>query len=99
MNAHYHLDTRHAPFNEHYLQRMWAVINNATGRHPRTLVVIAILRLPEYGDIGDSLCCNINFDGGVLSRFIESLKEKIKAAQNRKIKQNIRVHASELRYA
>ncbi|ECJ4504146.1 inovirus Gp2 family protein [Salmonella enterica subsp. salamae] len=99
MNQRYNLDNRHAPFNEHYLGRMWMVLNNAINQHSRTLAVIAILRLPEYRDIGDTISSIPDYNGNIMSRFIESLKEKITAYQNRKVRRNIRVHYSELRYA
>ncbi|EOX8445596.1 inovirus Gp2 family protein [Salmonella enterica] len=99
MNQRYNLDNRHAPFNEHYLERMFTVLNNAVERHPRTLAVVALLRLPEYRDIGDSIISTPDFHGNVMSRFIESLKEKITAFLKRKAKQNIRIHHGELRYA
>ncbi|EBE1550374.1 inovirus Gp2 family protein [Salmonella enterica] len=99
MNQRYNLDNRHAPFNKRYLERMWMVLNNAINQYPRTLAVIAILRLPEYRDIDDSISNTSDHNGNVISRFIESLKEKITAYQNRKVRRNIRVHYSELRYA
>ncbi|EAA4435930.1 inovirus Gp2 family protein [Salmonella enterica] len=99
MNQRYNLDNRHAPFNKRYLERMWMVLNNAIDQYPRTLAVIAILRLPEYRDIDDSISNTSDHNGNVISRFIESLKEKITAYQNRKVRRNIRVHYSELRYA
>ncbi|EOI5999104.1 inovirus Gp2 family protein [Salmonella enterica] len=99
MNHRYNLDNRHAPFNKRYLERMWMVLNNAINQHSRTLAVISILRLPEYRDIGDSISSIPDYNGNIMSRFIESLREKITAYQKRKAKQNIRVHHSELRYA
>ncbi|EAP9950616.1 inovirus Gp2 family protein [Salmonella enterica] len=99
MNQRYNLDNRHAPFNKRYLERMWMVLNNAIDQYPRTLAVIAILRLPEYRDIDGSISNTSDHNGNVISRFIESLKEKITAYQNRKVRRNIRVHYSELRYA
>ncbi|EAM7491246.1 inovirus Gp2 family protein [Salmonella enterica] len=99
MNQRYNLDNRHAPFNKRYLERMWMVLNNAINQHSTTLAVIAILRLPEYRDIGDSISSIPDHNGNIMSRFVESLREKITAYQKRKAKQNIRVHYSELRYA
>lgn len=89
MNQRYNLDNRHTPFNERYLERMWMVLNNAINQHSRTLAVIAILRLPEYRDIGDSISSIPDHNGNIMSRFIESLREKITAYQKRKAKQNI----------
>ncbi|EBP6684611.1 inovirus Gp2 family protein [Salmonella enterica subsp. salamae] len=99
MNQRYNLDNSHAPFNERYLERMWMVLNNAINQYPRTLAVITILRLPEYRDIDDSISNTSDHNGNVISRFIESLKEKITAYRKRKARRNIRVHYSELRYA
>lgn len=82
MNQRYNLDNRHAPFNERYLERMWMVLNNAINQHSRTLAVITILRLPEYRDIGDSISSIPDHNGNIMSRFIESLREKITAYQN-----------------
>ncbi len=82
MNQRYNLDNRHAPFNKRYLERMWMVLNNAINQHSRTLAVIAILRLPEYRDINDSISSIPDHNGDIMSRFIESLREKITAYQN-----------------
>ncbi|XEH03966.1 inovirus Gp2 family protein [Edwardsiella tarda] len=91
-------DQHHSPFNQHYLQRIGAVLSNALQDHPRTTVIRVDLHLPEYRDVGDSIVCAPDISQGVMSRFIESLKAQITAYQQRKAREGKRTHRSSIRY-
>ena len=76
-----------------YLNSIHCVLNEALSEHPRTLVVGAILRMPEI-----SLCKN-EFDRfSCITRFIESFKSRVKADINRKRNLGKRVHNTSIRY-
>ncbi|MHA7844742.1 inovirus Gp2 family protein [Serratia sp. D1N4] len=75
--------------NQHYLSRIENTLNNALSEHPRTLAVRVDLRLPN--DTADT-------DAAVISRFIESLKAKIKYAVIGKQREGRRIHPCTLRY-
>lgn len=92
------LDERQVPFNTHYLQQIMKVIWNALNDHSRTTVIRVDLRLPEYRDIGDSILSAPDLSQGLMSRFIESLKEKITTYLQRKAREGKRIHRSTLRY-
>ncbi|CNB07605.1 Protein of uncharacterised function (DUF3296) [Yersinia ruckeri] len=92
------LDPSQAPFNVAYLQRIAEVLCYAQGEHPQTTVIRVDLRLPEYRDIGDSILSAPDLSQGLMSRFIESLKEKITTYLQRKAREGKRIHRSTLRY-
>lgn len=92
------LGERKVPFNTHYLQQIMKVIWNALNDHSRTTVIRVDLRLPEYRDIGDSILSAPDLSQGLMSRFIESLKEKITTYLQRKAREGKRIHRSTLRY-
>lgn len=93
-----HLDLRHAPFNNRYLQRIAGVVNNALAVHPRTMAFRVDLHLPEYRDTDDSIICDANISQGLLSRFIESLNVRVLTLLNHKKKEGKRTYPSQLRY-
>ncbi|MCL6742291.1 inovirus Gp2 family protein [Kosakonia sp. R1.Fl] len=92
------LNYAHAPFNKHYIHRITQVVAKSLSNYPRTTVVMLILRLPEYRDNGDSISTLVNLDDGLMSRFTNSIRQKIIAQTRRKEKNGIRVHPTTLRY-
>ncbi|ANG91352.1 inovirus Gp2 family protein [Citrobacter braakii] len=92
------VDTKHKPFNQLYLNRIEGVICNALRDHSQTTVVRADLHLPEYGDVSDSILCNPDLSPGLMSRFIESLKEQIVFYQRQKAREGKRTHRCSVRY-
>lgn len=93
-----YFDLRQAPFNQHYLQRLNDVLNLAQDEYPRTLAVRIDLRLSPEWITEDSVCCNPNMSGDLLSRFISSLRAKIRHYQHRLQRSDKRVHPCRLRY-
>lgn len=92
------LNYAHAPFNKHYIHRITQVVAKSLSHYPRTTVVMLILRLPEYRDNGDSISALVNLDDGLMSRFINSIRQKVIAQTRHKEKNGIRVHPTTLRY-
>lgn len=93
-----YLDLRQAPFNQHYLQRLGDVLQSAQEEYPRTLAIRIDLRLSPEWITEDSVCCNPNMSGDLLSRFISSLKAKIAHYQYRLKRSGKRAHPCRLRY-
>ena len=92
------LNEKHAPFNMTYLQRMMEVISYSLNTYPQTTVIRVDLHLPQYHDLDDSIICLPNLKQGLISRFIDSLKAKIKAYLRKKIREGKRTHSTSLRY-
>lgn len=93
------VDSRHAPFNHSYLNKLAEVTKMSLEKHHRTMAVILLLRLPEYSNNDDTLTCLPNVEQGLVSRFIESLKAKIHALKIKKVRQGLRVHPCCIHYA
>lgn len=84
--------------NKNYLTTMHRVIDNAIAEHPRTMLILAILRMP-YSRFDDMPCPSVyNQREKLLSRFIDSLKAKLRAHANRIKKAGKRCHQTNLRY-
>lgn len=83
LNRNYHLI-------ESYLNSIHCVLSNALTQHPRTIVYNAILRLPQEAG-------GINYDN-VISSFLESFKQMLKAELKRRERNGKRVHDTTLRY-
>lgn len=92
------LDLRQAPFNQHYLQRLSDVLQLAQDEYPRTLAIRIDLRLSPEWIAEDSVCCNPNTSGDLLSRFISSLRAKIAHYRHRLKRSGKRAHPCRLRY-
>lgn len=85
------LEERYGAYNYDWLESIERVIRNALKEHPRTLVIRVDLHIPD--DTSASV------DHAVISRFIESLKAKIRANAYKTLKAGKRVHPCTLRYA
>ncbi|MGM3175762.1 inovirus Gp2 family protein [Dickeya lacustris] len=82
-----------------YKQRIIEVINKAIKEYNRTLAIRVDLHDPAILDNGDTISCIANTDSGAISRFTSSLKAKLAADEQRKRKDDKRVHPNTLRYA
>ncbi|PHI30137.1 inovirus Gp2 family protein [Budvicia aquatica] len=80
----------YGPLNPDYLNRMTKTIQAALKEHPRTFALRVDLRLPD-----DILA---RTDPALISRFMDSLKAKLKADLAKKESEGKRVHPSTLRY-
>ncbi len=80
----------YGPLNSDYLNKIIDVIQAALKEHPRTFALRVDLRLPD--DIF------ARTDPALISRFIDSLKAKLKADLTKKESEGKRVHPSTLRY-
>ncbi|WP_233979865.1 inovirus Gp2 family protein [Pectobacterium versatile] len=92
----------HSEYGGHvtsYKSKIIGVINNAVKEHPRTLALRVDLHDPVILDNGDTISCFANTDSGAISRFTNSLKAKLAADEQRKRKEDKRVHPNTLRYA
>lgn len=88
----------HNTINKKYLTTMHRVIDNAIAEHPRTMLVLVILRMP-YSRINDLPYPSVyNQKDKLLSRFIDSLKAKLRAHASRITKAGKRCHQTSLRY-
>ncbi|MCD1127675.1 inovirus Gp2 family protein [Jinshanibacter sp. LJY008] len=85
------LEERYGEYNHDWLDSIENVLEKALNEHPRTLAIRVDLHIPD--DTSASV------DHAVISRFIDSLKAKIKADLNRKKMEGKRVHPCSLRYA
>lgn len=93
-----YLDIRQEPFNQHYLQRLSDVLQSAQDEYPRTLAIRIDLRLSPEWITEDSVCCNPNMSGDLLSRFISSLRAKVRHYRHRLKRSDKRAHPCRLRY-
>lgn len=84
--------------NENYLRTFYRVIDNAITEYPRTMLVFVILRMPHslYDDIPGPVV--YSQQAKLLSRFIDSLKAKLRAHVKRTRKEGRRCHPTGLRY-
>lgn len=81
--------TSRGPLVEDYLAGCMATISQAISTHSRTTAMRVDLRFPDNA---------VKTDDAAISRFIASLKARIKADYLRKKKRNKRVHYSGVRY-
>ncbi|CNJ89820.1 Protein of uncharacterised function (DUF3296) [Yersinia intermedia] len=86
----------HGPINAHYMNKIFDVTYNALREHPRTFALRFDLHLPVNHDRDDVFSTRL--DSAVISRFIDSLKARIKSDITKKKKQGKRVHPCSLRY-
>ncbi len=92
-------DSEYGSHVKSYKKRIIEVINRAVKEHRRTLAIRVDLHDPVILDNGDTISCIANTDSGSISRFTNSLKAKLAADEQRKRKENMRVHRNTLRYA
>ncbi|KFC97401.1 inovirus Gp2 family protein [Leminorella grimontii] len=85
-------------FNPLYLRRLSDVLDFAFDDHPRTLAVRVDLRLSPDWVQEDSICCTPNLSKDLLTRFICSLKAKIRHYRKQLLKAGKRAHRCTLRY-
>lgn len=83
------VQTQHGPLVDHYLGRMHETVGRALNEYPRLSAFRFDLRFPCYWPEGD---------GAVIGRFMESLKARLEASENRRRRAGRRVHPSRVRY-
>lgn len=86
--------------NKHYLERIEQTIDKALREHPRTTALRIDLKTPiiqPANDIPDETSFAY-VDATIISRFIASLKAKIKAYLKMKKKEGKRVHKTSVRF-
>ncbi|MGO2337409.1 inovirus Gp2 family protein [Providencia heimbachae] len=76
-------------YNAEWLSMISDVIKKSLSVYPRTFMLRVDLRFPNVPSSDDN---------AAISRFIDSLKAKIKACQKKKLKKGIRCHKTKLRY-
>lgn len=84
----YVIDHR-GPLIDHYLEKIKQVLDNFLTIHPRVIAIRVDLRFPA------------GYEGGnesYVTRFIESFKSKVNAAQNRSRREGKAVHATKVGY-
>lgn len=91
--------SKHGNHIENYRERTLNVIQLATQDHPRTLAIRVDLHDPAILDNGDAINCLHDNSPNVIARFINSLKAKIEAYQQRQRMNGKRVYPNTLRYA
>lgn len=91
--------SKHGNHIENYRERTLNVIQLATQEHPRTLAIRVDLHDPAILDNGDTIDCLYDNSPNVIARFINSLKAKIDAYQQRQRANGVRVYPNTLRYA
>ena len=91
--------SNHGNHIENYRERTLNVIQLATKDHPRTLAIRVDLHDPAILDNGDTIDCLYDNSPNVIARFINSLKAKIDAYQQRQRANGVRVYPNTLRYA
>lgn len=91
--------SNHGNHIENYRERTLNVIQLATQDHPRTLAIRVDLHDPAILDNGDTIDCLYDNSPNVIARFINSLKAKIDAYQQRQRANGVRVYPNTLRYA
>ena len=84
-----------APLASNYLESIHNTINKALDDHPRTFAFRVDLHLPL---IATDVDYPGNFDNGVICRFIDSFKAKLKAAEMRKLRYGKRIYPCTVRY-
>lgn len=90
-------------FNVRYLDRMLDTINHACDDDKRVFGVRVDLKMPQAPQeldclSRDEIVSHCRFRDKVISRFIDSLKAKIKAAEHRYHKDKRRVYPTNVRY-
>ncbi|MBM7456372.1 hypothetical protein HNR62_002258 [Oceanisphaera litoralis] len=92
----------HGPLISSYLDIIKLCIEKSLLEHPRTLALRFDLRLPGSNTSDhiaeDAPTYFINIDHGVMTRFTESLKAKIKHDINKRRSSGYRVHPTSVRY-
>lgn len=78
----------HGPYVEEYLAQAWDTVKRTVEQYRRVTAIRFDLRLPENYP---------SWDSGVISRFMESLKAKLRAEELRKARVGMRVHPTILR--
>ena len=78
----------HGPYVEGYLARAWETVKRTVEQYRRVTAIRFDLRMPNHYPKPDS---------AVISRFMESLKAKLRAAEQRKARAGTRVHPTILR--
>ena len=92
------LDHRHGSLNADYLKKIENVLQYALDEHARTLAVRVDLRLsPSWGQ-DDTLTCHPNLQADLLSRFVCSVKAKIRHYRKMLLKEGKKAHACTPRY-
>lgn len=83
------VETKHGPLVENYLERMVETLNNSLSDYRRVSAFRFDLRFPAYWP---------DENGEVITRFFESLKARIEASEERRIREGKRVHRTKVRY-
>ena len=83
--------------NTDYAEKLTRVIEKALAQYPRTLAVLVNTHLPNDSDSDIPASVNIQTEK-LMSRFIDSLKAKIKAHIHRKERSDKRCHDTRVRY-
>ena len=78
------------PLIREYLEVLYRVLHCAWSEYPRTWAVRVDLRFPAHGDYLNADAC--------LTRFISSLKQKVKHDRSRAAANNVCFHDSRVRY-
>lgn len=73
-----YLNHSNGPFNKDYLMKFESVLTKALNEHRRTLAIRVDLRLPSGWAENDCITCLPNLGDDLFSRFIRSLKAKVK---------------------
>ncbi|EBM2192624.1 inovirus Gp2 family protein [Salmonella enterica] len=92
------LDHRHGSLNSRYLEKIERVLQYALNEHPRTLAVRVDLRLSPQWYQNDSATCNPNLSSDLLTRFVCSVKSRIKHYRKKREREGERVHPCTPRY-
>lgn len=78
------------PLIREYLEILYRVVHCAWSEYPRTWAVRVDLRFPKHGDYFNADAC--------ITRFINSLKQKVRHDRSRAAANNLRFHDSKVRY-
>lgn len=88
------VESRFGPLVMDYLSRTEETIQKAIQKHPRLLAIRVDLRFPD----DEESLSKARTDSSVITRFMKSLNERVKADLKRKAKAGKRVHPCTLRY-
>jgi hypothetical protein len=95
------METYTTQYGEHitrYRDRILEVIHKATNQYSSVTALRVDLHYPAIYDNGDTVSCFPNTDPNVMARFTNSLKAKLDADYQRKLKDNGYADKSSLRY-
>lgn len=87
----------HGLHNADNLDTMHEVFEYATDQFTSVMALRVDVHYPPILDNGDTPCCFPNLEPGAISRFINSLKEMLKASERRRRREGTRVHPNTLR--